>query len=180
MKLKLEKLGKKNISLIGLMGSGKSVIGRLLAKELKMRYYDTDKFVEKKLKKSVNQIFLDHGESYFRKIEEDIALSLLDKKNCVISLGGGSILSNLTRKALLINSFTVYLKVDIKILYERLKKSKKRPLINNQNIKETLICLIQERKKYYTKANLTLNNSKNTEKALNTINAHLQKNSNKK
>jgi len=175
MKLNLEKLGKKNICLIGLMGAGKSVIGKLLAKELRMRYYDSDKLIEKKLHKSINQIFSDHGESYFRNIEEDIVLSLLDKKNCVISLGGGSILSNLTRKALFINSFSVYLKVDIEILYERLIKSKKRPLINNKNIKEKLIHLTQDRNKYYRKANLIVNNLNNTEETLNIIKAQLQK-----
>ena len=175
MRLNLEKLGKKNISLIGLMGAGKSVVGKLLAKELRMGYYDSDKLIEKKLHKSINQIFSDHGESYFRNIEEDVVLSLLDKKNCVISLGGGSILSNLTRKALFINSFSIYLEVDIEILYERLIKSKKRPLINNQNIKEKLIHLTQERNKYYRKANLTVNNLKNTEEALKKIKTQLQK-----
>ena len=175
MKLNLEKLAKKNICLIGLMGAGKSVIGKLLAKELRMRYYDSDKLIEKKLNKSINQIFSDHGESYFRNIEEDIVLSLLDKKNCVISLGGGSILSDLTRKAIFINSFSIYLNVDIEILYERLKKSKKRPLINNKNIKEKLIHLAQDRNKYYRKANLIVNNLKNTEEALNTIKVQLQK-----
>ena len=169
MKLNLEKLGKKNICLIGLMGSGKSVIGKLLAQELRLRHYDSDKLIEKKLNKSINQIFTDQGESYFRNIEEDIVLSLLDKKNCVISLGGGSILSELTRKALFINSFSVYLKVDIEILYERLKKSKKRPLINNKDIKEKLIHLTQERNKYYRKANLIVNNSTDTEETLKII-----------
>ena len=175
MKLNLEKLGKKNISLIGLMGSGKSVIGKLLSKELKMAYYDSDKLIEKKLYKSIDKIFTDHGEGYFRNIEENIVLSLLDKKNCVISLGGGSILSDLTRKALFINSFSVYLKVDIEILYERLIKSKKRPLINNKNIKEKLIHLTHDRNTYYRKANLIINNLKNSEEALNTIKAQLQK-----
>ena len=175
MKLNLEKLGKKNICLIGLMGSGKSIIGKLLAQELRLRHYDSDKLIEKKLHKSINQIFSDHGESYFRNIEEDVVLSLLDKKNCVISLGGGSILSGLTRKSLVINSFTIYLKVDIEILYERLKKSNKRPLINNENIKEKLIHLAQDRNKYYRKANLIINNSKNTEEVLNTIKVQLQK-----
>ena len=175
MKLNLEKLGKKNLCLIGLMGSGKSVIGKLLAQELRLRHYDSDKMIEKKLNKSINQIFTDQGESYFRNVEEDIVLSLLVKKNCVISLGGGSILSELTRKALFINSFSVYLKVDIEILYERLKKSKKRPLINNKDIKEKLIHLTQERNKYYRKANLIVNNLKNTEEALNTIKGKLQK-----
>ena len=175
MRLNLEKLGKKNICLIGLMGAGKSVIGKLLAKELRMIHYDSDKLIEKKLNKSINQVFSDQGEGYFRNIEQEIVLSLLDKKNCVISLGGGSILSELTRKALFINSFSIYLKVDIEILYERLKKSKKRPLINNKNIKEKLIHLTQDRNKYYRKANLIVNNLKNTEEALNTIKAQLQK-----
>jgi len=175
MKLNLEKLGKKNICLIGLMGSGKSVIGKLLAQELRLRHYDSDKLIEKKLNKSINQIFTDQGESYFRNVEEDIVLSLLVKKNCVISLGGGSILSELTRKVLFINSFSVYLKVDIEILYERLKKSKKRPLINNKDIKEKLIHLTQERNRYYRKANLIVNNLKNIEEALITIKAQLQK-----
>jgi len=175
MKLNLEKLGKKNICLIGLMGSGKSVIGKLLAQELRLRHYDSDKLIEKKLNKSINQIFTDQGESYFRNVEEDIVLSLMDKKSCVISLGGGSILSELTRKALFINSFSVYLKVDIEILYERLKKSKKRPLINNKDIKEKLIHLTQERKKYYRKANLIVNNLKYTEEVLITIKEQLQK-----
>ena len=175
MKLNLEKLGKKNICLVGLMGAGKSVIGKLLAKELRMIHYDSDRLIEKKLNKSINQIFSDHSEYYFRNIEEDIVLSLLVKKNCVISLGGGSILSDLTRKAIFINSFSIYLNVDIEILYERLKKSKKRPLINNKNIKEKLIHLAQDRNKYYRKANLIVNNLKNTEEALNTIKVQLQK-----
>ena len=175
MKLNLEKIGKKNICLIGLMGSGKSIIGKLLAKKLKMHYYDSDNLIEKKLDKSINKIFSDHGESYFRNIEEDIILSLLDKKNCVISLGGGSILRYLTRKALLINSFTVYLEVNIEVLYERIKKSKKRPLIENTNIKEKLIELNEDRKKYYRKADLIVNNSNNTDETLNIIKVKLQK-----
>ena len=175
MKLNLEKLGKKNICLIGLMGAGKSIIGKLLSKELRIRHYDSDKLIEKKLNKSINQIFSDHGEGYFRNIEEKIVISLLDKKNCVISLGGGSILSDLTRKALFINSFSIYLEVDIGILYERLIKSKKRPLINNKNIKEKLIHLTLERKKYYRKANLIVNNLKNSEEGLIKIKAQLQK-----
>ena len=175
MKLNLEKIAKKNICLIGLMGAGKSVIGKLLAEKLRIKYYDSDKLIEKRLNKSINQIFSEHGEGYFRNIEEDIVLSLLDKKNCVISLGGGSILSNLTRKAIFTNSFSIYLKVDIEILYERLKKSKKRPLINNKNIKEKIIQLTRDRNKYYKQANLIINNLKNSKETLDTINAQLQK-----
>ena len=146
MKLNLEKLGKKNICLIGLMGAGKSVIGKLLAKELRIRHYDSDKLIEKKLNKSINQIFSDHGESYFRNIEEDIVLSLLDKKNCVISLGGGSILSYLTRKALFINSFTVYL-IDIlhyiKVSFVYVMREKCRFFYQHTSLLDQLPCFVQ-------------------------------------
>jgi len=175
MKLNLEKLGKKNICLIGLMGSGKSVLGKLLSTKFKMKYYDSDKLIEQNLNKTINQIFLEHGEDHFRKIEEDVVLSLLNKKNCVISLGGGSILSSLTRKTLLKNSFTIYLKVDVEILHDRLKKSKKRPLIKNINIIDKLLDLAKEREKYYTQSNLIVNNSKNAEEALKQIKIQLKK-----
>ena len=161
MKLNLEKINKKNICFIGLMGSGKTVIGKLLSKDLGLEFYDSDDLIVKKLNKSINNIFLDHGESYFRIIEKDIVMSMLDKKNCVISLGGGSILNHLARKSLKNNSYTVYLKVDLQILYDRIKKSKKRPLLNNVNIKEKLIQLSKERQKYYNKANLIIDNSNN-------------------
>jgi len=175
MKLNLDKLGKKNICFIGLMGSGKSVIGSLLSKELGIKFYDSDNIIEKKINKKINQIFSDHGENYFRKIEEDVVLSLLNYKNCVISLGGGSILSYLTRKALKINSFSIYLKVNIEILNKRIKNSNKRPLIKNENAKEKLIRLIQDRKKYYNEANLIINNAKDTKEALKNIKDNLKK-----
>ena len=76
---------KKNISLIGLMGSGKSVIGKHLAKEFGLKFYDSDVEIEKITKKSINLIFEEYGESYFREIESKICLNLLNEKNCIIS-----------------------------------------------------------------------------------------------
>ena len=90
----LNKLKKKNICIMGLMGSGKSIIGKDLSKYLDLKFYDTDKEIEKKTKKSINSIFKEHGESYFRDIEEKICVDLLNYNNCVISLGGGSLFTS--------------------------------------------------------------------------------------
>ena len=160
MKLNLEKIGKKNICLVGLMGSGKSLVGKMLSKDLEFKHFDSDFIIEKKTKKTIKEIFSDYGEQYFRKIEEEIIISLLSKKNCVFSLGGGSILSYKTRQCLKKNSITIFLKVDIKILYDRVRNSKNRPLISNSNnIKDKLTELYQDRKKYYKNADLIIDNS---------------------
>ena len=172
MKLNLEKFNKKNICLTGLMGSGKSVTGRLLAKKLGFKFYDTDNLIEKKVNKSIKQIFNDHGEQYFRKIEENVVVPLLEKKKCVISLGGGSVLSAKIRKVLKSNSYTIYLNVEIENLYERLKHSRRRPLLEGENIKKKLIQLTKDRKKYYKEANLILNNS---DELIETVNIIIKK-----
>ncbi len=96
----LNEIKKRNICIIGLMGSGKSIIGKDLSKYLNFKFYDTDKEIELKTKKSINEIFEKDGESYFRKIEEKICLELLTKNNCIISLGGGSIINKNIRKAI--------------------------------------------------------------------------------
>ena len=96
----INKLKKKNICIIGLMGSGKSMIGKDLSKFLKLKFYDTDKEIEIKTNKSISAIFKEEGESYFRSIEEKICVNLLNKNNCVISLGGGSIINSNIRNRL--------------------------------------------------------------------------------
>ena len=125
----LNNLKKKNICIMGLMGSGKSIIGKDLSKYLNLKFYDTDKEIEKKTKKSINAIFKEHGESYFRDIEEKICVDLLNYSNCVISLGGGSIINEKIRNEIKQNSYSIYLQVKINNLLERLKSSKKKTVI---------------------------------------------------
>ena len=88
----------KNLTLTGMMGVGKSTIGKNLAKKLNYNFVDVDKIIEKKEGLSINLIFKNKSESYFRKIENDITLSELKKKKSVISLGGGAFLNNIIRK----------------------------------------------------------------------------------
>ena len=109
----LIEIKKKNICIMGLMGSGKSVVGRELSKYLNLKFYDTDKEIELKTKKSINEIFKEDGELYFRKLEEKICIKLLNKDNCVISLGGGSIINKEVRKSIKENSYSIYLKVKL-------------------------------------------------------------------
>ena len=155
----LTKIDKKNICIMGLMGSGKSIIGNDLSKYLKLNFYDTDKEIELSTKKSISKIFKENGETYFRNIEEKICTEILTHDNCVISLGGGSIINDKIRKAIKRNSYSIYLQVKLKNLLSRLKSSKKRPLLNNNiDQKVTLENLYIKRQKFYEKADLIVNN----------------------
>ena len=89
----LSEIKKINICIMGLMGSGKTIIGRDLSKYLNIKFFDTDNEIELKTKKSIEKIFAENGERYFREIEEKICVELLTYDNCVISLGGGSIIN---------------------------------------------------------------------------------------
>ena len=156
----LSTIKKKNICIMGLMGSGKSIIGKDLSKYLNLKFYDTDKQIEIEAKKSINAIFEEDGETYFRDIEEKICIELLTHKNCVISLGGGSIINKKIREAINKNSYSIYLKVKLNVLLNRLNSSNKRPLLNKKhNKREILQNIYDKRKKFYEKANFIVNNN---------------------
>ena len=147
---------QKNLTLTGMMGVGKSTIGKNLAKKLKCKFVDVDKLIEGKEGMSINLIFKNKSESYFRKIESEITMSELKKVNSVISLGGGSFLNNSIRKSVKKLSVSFWLDVPIDLLINRLKRSKKRPLLNNKNINEKIKKIYFERKKIYNKADFKI------------------------
>ena len=149
----------KSIAIIGHMGSGKTLIGKLIAKELNYRFFDSDKIIEKNTQKSIKSIFLDEGEAKFRKIEEKTIINIQNETKIVLSLGGGAILSSQTRKLLKTHFITVFLDTDLKILQQRLEKSYKRPLLINENILQKLKKLDNIRRKYYLLADIKINNS---------------------
>ena len=165
---------KRNICIMGLMGSGKSIIGKDLSTYLNFRFYDTDKEIELKTKKSIQTIFEEKGEPYFRTIEEEICIELLKHQNCVISLGGGSIVNSKIRKAIKKNSYSIYLKVKLVNLLNRLKSSKKRPLLNkNLNKREILENLYNKRRKFYEKADFIVENDNNKFQVLKKIKSEI-------
>ena len=147
---------KGNIVFLGMMGSGKSSIGILFSKKLKLDFHDTDKHIENKLGSKISRIFKEKGEKFFRECEEKITLELLKKKNTVIALGGGAFLNKKIRDEILYNHLSFWLKWDHRILVDRIKKSSKRPIAFNSTNKE-LFDLIKKRSNIYSKALYTIN-----------------------
>ena len=146
----------KNLALTGMMGVGKSTIGKNLAKKLKYNFIDVDKLIEKKEGLSINLIFKNKGESYFRKIENETTLNELKKNNSVISLGGGAFLNNAIRRNSKKYSISFWLDVPIEKLIGRLSKSSQRPLLYKKNISETVKKIYFERKKIYNEADFRI------------------------
>jgi shikimate kinase len=144
---------RKNLTLTGMMGVGKSTIGKALSKHLSMEFIDVDKIIEKKLKLTIQKIFEQKGEAFFRKLEEKITLEEIGKKNKIISLGGGAFMNNKIREYVLKNSKSFWLNYSTDLLSKRLFNSKKRPLLKNKNIKSTLEKIYSERKSTYSLAN---------------------------
>ena len=174
--LDLSVINKKNICIMGLMGSGKSIIGKDLSKNLNLKFYDTDKEIELKTNKKISTIFKEEGESYFRDVEEKVCIEILTNDNCVISLGGWSIISKKIRKIIKKNSYSIYLQVTLNNLLKRLKFSKKRPLLNkNSNKIEIMQRLLKDRQKYYEKADLIINNDGDKSRSLIEIKSQLNK-----
>ena len=142
---------KENIVFLGMMGSGKTILGSLISKKLKKNFFDTDKIIEEELKSSILEIFKNKGEGFFREAEEKITLKILKYKNCVISLGGGAFLNKKIRKEILSNHLSFWLKWDDKTLIKRVKNSHKRPIAYKLSDSE-LINLIKKRSNFYSKA----------------------------
>ena len=161
-----KKIKHTNIALIGHMGSGKSVIGKIIAKKLKKEYFESDKIIEKLTNKTITEIFKDDGEIIFREIEEKTIMNLKNKENIVLSLGGGSILSKKVRNLLKTDFITVFLDIDKSVLSKRLKNSKKRPLLVNVDIKNKIEELDLIRRKYYLLSNIIITEYENIEETL--------------
>ena len=142
---------KENLVFLGMMGSGKSSIGLLIAKKLKLDFIDIDKEIEKELGISIKKIFETKGENYFRKFEEKITLKKLKLNSVVISLGGGAFTNKNIRKEILKNHLSFWLNWNDEILLNRIKNSKKRPLLLIHSDNE-LIDLIKKRSNIYSKA----------------------------
>jgi shikimate kinase len=142
----------KNLILTGMMGVGKSTIGRILAKKLKFTFIDIDKLIELKEGCSINVIFKNKGENYFRRLENNITLQELKKTNSVISLGGGAFLNKSIRQSVKKLSVSFWLDIATDLLIKRLEKAKKRPLLYKKNLKDAVKKIYLKRKKTYNEA----------------------------
>lgn len=139
----------ENIYLIGLMGAGKTTIGRQLAKSLKLPFYDSDKAIEESTGVDIPTIFEFEGEAGFRDREKKMIRQLTQMKGIVLATGGGAILSEENRKLLKENGFIVYLQCSVTRILERTRRDTQRPLLKTNNPRERLERLFEEREPLY-------------------------------
>lgn len=154
-------LGTKSIVFVGMMGCGKTAIGRITASALGLKFYDADKEIEHAAALSVPEIFEKYGEPYFRAGEEKVIQRLLQNGPCVLSLGGGAFVSGATRQMTQEKAISVWLKADINILLARvMKRPGTRPILQTADPKQTLIDLSKKRDPIYALADLHVESSK--------------------
>lgn len=146
----------RTIALVGLMGAGKSTVGRRLADKLGRDFYDSDHEIEKAAGLSISDIFAKHGEADFRRGEKQVIRRLLDMPPHVLATGGGAYLDPDTRAILRERAITVWLNADIETLWRRVQKRDTRPLLQRADAKEHLAHLVMERQPFYSQADLVV------------------------
>ena len=174
------KLNTKIISLIGMMGSGKSTVGSQLANLLNIPFIDSDKLIEDAANLPIPEIFSDYGEEKFRDLEKRVIINQLTQGPMVLATGGGSFLNADSRTAIQKAGVVIWLNANLDVLYSRVQKSKNRPLLQNTNPKATLAKLLDERSKIYKQADIQIesnNDSTNIviEKIILKLSTHLRR-----
>ena len=160
----------KNLILAGMMGVGKSTLGKALSLQLKMKFIDTDAEIEKIESETINSLFENKGEDYFRKVEKKICLDSIKIPNSIIALGGGAFINEEIRILALKECVCFWLDLDIRILKDRLRVSKKRPLLRADNINKRIADIYDQRKLSYNLANYKINcNNKDNDKIIKEI-----------
>jgi shikimate kinase len=149
-------LGRRSIVLIGMMGAGKSSIGKRLAARLDIPFADADAAIEEAAGMSIPDIFDAHGEPSFRSGEARVIARLLDNGPQVLATGGGSFLNSETRDRIHEKGISVWLKADVDVLLRRVKRRDNRPLLRNDDPAATLANLLAAREPHYSQANLTV------------------------
>lgn len=146
----------KPVVLVGMMGSGKSHAGSILSSLLGLAHHDSDKLIEKNEGRTISDIFEQNGEAVFRSLEHAAIVELLDRGPCVLSTGGGCVTIPQTLAAIHDKGISVWLKADVDTLYDRLKKSRNRPLLDCEDPKERLSNLLAQREGLYASADIAV------------------------
>ncbi|MBW9069113.1 shikimate kinase [Agrobacterium pusense] len=150
------KLGRRNIVFVGLMGAGKSAIGRMVAQQLKVPFIDTDVEIERVSRMTISELFATYGEEEFRALETRVIKRLLRGGPKVISTGGGAFINDNTRRHISRGGISLWLKADLEVLWERVNKRDHRPLLKTENPRATLAALMEKRYPIYSEADLTI------------------------
>ena len=146
----------KTVALVGMMGSGKTAVGRALADLLRVQFLDTDHEIETAADRTIAEIFERDGEDFFRDREHEVLTRLLNSEPSVLSTGGGAYMFERNRQAISQTGVAVWLKADPELLWLRVKHKDTRPLLRTANPKATLLNLIKEREPYYAHAEISV------------------------
>jgi shikimate kinase len=143
--------------LTGMMGSGKTSIGKEASTILDLKFYDTDLEIEKKLNMKIKDIFKLKGQNYFRQVEEKICIDLINGERKIVALGGGAFLNSEIRKIVLKKSFSIWINVNLKTIVKRIKLSKNiRPMLDYDNLENSIKTILDERTPIYKMASITI------------------------
>lgn len=146
----------RTVALVGMMGAGKSSIGRRLAARLNVDFKDADTEIETAAGCSISEIFERYGEPAFRDGERKVIARLLTEKPHVLATGGGAFMDATTREKMKISAVTVWLRAPVDVLLARTQRRDNRPLLRNDNPRETLERLLEQRSPVYAEADYTL------------------------
>jgi shikimate kinase len=149
-------LGARSIVLVGMMGAGKSSIGRKLAGELGLGFVDADSEIEAAAGMTIAEIFESQGEPYFRAGEARVIARLLDHGPQVLATGGGAFMNEQTRALVQARAISIWLKADIDVLLRRVRRRADRPLLKDGDPAETLARLMREREPFYAQADIVV------------------------
>jgi shikimate kinase len=149
-------LGRRSVVLVGMMGAGKSSIGRRLATRVGIPFLDADPEIEKAAGMTIPEIFATHGEPYFRAGEARVSARLLESGPQILATGGGAFMSPDTRALVRAKGISIWLRANVDVLVRRLKRRSDRPLLNDGDPAETLRRLVGERYPTYAEADITV------------------------
>jgi shikimate kinase len=148
----------KSLVLVGMMGTGKSTIGKEVAKKLKIEFVDTDTLIEDEANLTIAEIFKKNGEKYFRELEEKIFLKIKNDKEKIISVGGGAFINDAIRKKILKEYLSIWLNMNEDLIISRIQRNaKKRPMVDQNNIEKSIKNLKKTRDPIYKLANYEIN-----------------------
>ncbi len=156
VELARQRLGDRCLVFVGLMGAGKSAIGRRVAARLNLPFLDADNEIETAAGMTIVDIFAEHGEAYFRDGEEKVIGRLLTTGPSVLATGGGAFMSELTRENIAKAGLSLWLKADIDLLMERVSRRDHRPLLKADDPRGVLLDLMKKRDPFYAQADLTV------------------------
>jgi shikimate kinase len=161
-----EKLGARSIVMVGLMGCGKSSIGRRLAAALGLPFVDADDEIERAALKTIPEIFTDHGEAYFRDGERRVIKRLLGAGPQVLATGGGAFMNAETRAAIKAEGISIWLRADLDVLMRRVAKRDNRPLLKTDDPVAVMKGLMDQRYPIYAEADITIESRDTTHEVI--------------